>query len=175
VAEADDVPSGIFEDQGDPWEFPEVPLAVDEDGNGGPPPPSAPLPALPPGPNQEPKVYAAEGPPPPPLPPVHTPVVFGEGSNLPGGGGNARRSAGITLLTVAAGAGIGALFGGAWGAGAGAFTFAAFRNGWRAKSTWGSTDEAVHAEAVKSMTVSVVGLGIGGYCAYRAHKLRNED
>jgi hypothetical protein len=85
---------------------------------------------------------------------------------------SARRGAGMALVLAGLGVATGAVFGGAWGAGAGFILVGAARNGWRAKSLWPSTQPGDREEAAKSATMATIGAALGGYLAYRAVKSR---
>lgn len=103
---------------------------------------------------------------------VLTPALFT--APAPGGAPEAtalRRRAGVGLLLVAGAAGAGAVLAGPWGAGAGLLLLGASRNVLRAHRLWSAPEG--RAEASRSGTVALVGLGVGGYCAYRAYQARN--
>lgn len=84
----------------------------------------------------------------------------------------ARTSAGVGLLLLGAATAAGAYVGGAYGAGAGLLIMGATRNVLRAKKLWGSPAGSEHDEAVKSGTMALFGLGIGGWLAYKAYDER---
>lgn len=112
---------------------------------------------------------------PPDLPqaPAQTPATPAAATTLTAAAPQApRRSAGIGIVLAGLGAGAGAYFGGAYGAGAGLLLVGAGRNILRAKRTWGSSD---HSEAVKSGTMALFGLGIGGWLAYKAWEGREHE
>lgn len=79
----------------------------------------------------------------------------------------AERTAAAGVLMAAGAAAVGAYFGGAWGAGAGALLFGASRNAIRAGRLWGGPEQG---EATKAATVSLFGFGVGGVCAYQAYQ-----
>ena len=85
---------------------------------------------------------------------------------------SARRGAGMALVLAGIGVATGAVFGGAWGAGAGFILVGAARNGWRAKSLWPSVQPGDREEAAKSATMATIGAALGGYLTYRAMKSR---
>jgi hypothetical protein len=78
--------------------------------------------------------------------------------------GAARAKAGLSLVMVAAGTGLGALLGGAPGAGAGFLVTGSIRNLYRAHAGLGSDDGG---DSAKSLTLGVLGLAAGGYLIYR--------
>jgi hypothetical protein len=83
---------------------------------------------------------------------------------------SARTGAGISIVLAGAGVITGWLVGGGWGAGAGLLLVGAARNGYKARSIWGSD----RAEAAKRLTMAVAGGAGGGYMAYRAMKGRKD-
>lgn len=82
---------------------------------------------------------------------------------------------GVAVVAVAGGAAIGGFLGGGWGLAAGALMAGAARNLCRAGMNWASDDPAKRAEAAKSGTVGVVGLGIGAWLAYKAVQSKREQ
>lgn len=84
-----------------------------------------------------------------------------------------RRRAGLGLLLAVGAAGAGAALAGPWGAGAGLLLLGATRNVFRAQQLWALPEG--RAEAGRSGTVALVGLGVGGYCAYRAYQSRKAE
>ena len=102
-------------------------------------------------------VPAATGPQPPvPLQPAPSP----------------RTGAGVGILLAGVATAAGAYVGGAYGAGAGLLLMGATRNLYRVKQLWSgaATDRE---EAMKSGTMALFGLGIGGWPAYKAYETRN--
>ena len=83
-----------------------------------------------------------------------------------------RQAAGWIVLAAGAGAAVGAVLGGGWGAASGLLLAGAGANAWRAQRDWGSPDEAARGEAAKSATLTVFGIGIGGWLGYKAHQAR---
>ena len=81
-----------------------------------------------------------------------------------------RRGAARGLVIVAAGLVVGGLIGGPLGAAAGVVGAGAARNTLRAKEGWGDPDPEVRAEAGKSATMAIFGLGIAGMLIYQAWK-----
>ena len=134
--------------------------------------PSAPPPIAAPGdqvyvppdlPTAPPATPASTGP--LPLPSAASPAA------LPGSGLAPRTRSGLTIIALGVSAAAGAWLGGAWGAGAGVILTGATRNVWRARQIK-SADAAVRAEAIKAGTVGLLGLGIGGWLAYKAYQTR---
>lgn len=128
----------------EPVAYSRIPYGADDlapIGPGGQPPLPGPLP----------------GPAPMPLPP------------MPGDGALAL-GAGKALVYVSAGLVVGALAGGAWGAGAGVALVGALRNLVRTKATWSSDSSEERAEAGKSATMAIFGLGLAGMLGYQAYK-----
>ncbi len=101
------------------------------------------------------------GPSPAPLAPVAAPASA-----------SAKTSAGVGLLLLGLATAGGAYAGGAYGAGAGLLLMGATRNVLRAKKLWASPVGSEHDEAIKSGTMALFGLGIGGWLAYKAYDER---
>lgn len=125
-----------------------------------PVPHAAPPPPPPRGPRRV-AIGQEELPPLPPLPGAPTPS-------------SARWRAGGGLLLLAASAGAGAVVAGGWGAAAGAMLMAGSRNALRSALTYDSPDPETRAAAGATALAALVGLGVGGYFAYRAYQARTE-
>lgn len=87
----------------------------------------------------------------------------------------ATRTAGFTALFATAAIGAGIATGGAWGAGAGLLLAGSAANAYRAQKWWGSPDASEKHEAVVSAIFSALGVGVGGYMAYKAVQARKEE
>ncbi len=114
----------------------------------------------------------------PPSPSSGAPVVPVEPVSPvlpPPGDGALRRGAARGLLLCAAGLLVGGLVGGAYGAGAGVVGAGAIRNILRAKNDWSNPDPELRAEAAKSATMSIFGLGIAAMLGYHAWDDRYGD
>lgn len=81
-----------------------------------------------------------------------------------------RRRAGLGFLLAVGAGGAGVALGGPWGGAAGVLLLGALRNGLRARRLWSTVDRQ---EATRSGTMAVLGIGSGGYLAYRAYQSRN--
>jgi hypothetical protein len=104
-------------------------------------------------------------PPPGPLPgPAPYPLPPGPGD------GSLATGAGKALIFVTTGLVVGAIAGGPWGAGAGVALVGAIRNLARTKATWSSDRAEDRAEAGKSATMAIFGLGLAGMLGYQAYK-----
>lgn len=106
----------------------------------------------------------------PPMPDLSGKVLAFEPRDV--GVNAAARSAGLTLLSAAAGFGIGLAAGGPWGAFAGISFSSAFWNGYRAQKWWDSKNPSERHEAVSGAVMTAVALAAGGYSAYRAVQAR---
>jgi hypothetical protein len=80
------------------------------------------------------------------------------------------RSAGISVLFLAASFGVGVALGGPWGAAAGVMLAGTVMNSYRAQKWWASADPSERYEAVTSAVFAVGGLAAGGYAAYKAYQ-----
>lgn len=89
--------------------------------------------------------------------------------------GPSRFGVGMAIVTVGLATGVGAYVGGAYGAGAGLLLSGAVRNTLRAKRLWTAPSPTDHSEAVKSGTMALFGLGIGGWLAYKAYESRRAE
>jgi hypothetical protein len=76
------------------------------------------------------------------------------------------KSAGTAVVLLGAGALTGLVAGGLWGAGAGALLVGATRNALRAKGEWQSDA----GSAAQAILFALAGMGLGGYCAYKAYQ-----
>jgi uncharacterized protein HemX len=83
----------------------------------------------------------------------------------------ARAKAGLSLVMVAAGTGLGAFLGGAPGAGAGFLVTGSLRNLYRAHAGMGDDS----GESAKSLTLGVLGLAAGGYLIYRCFAAKKKS
>ncbi len=83
-----------------------------------------------------------------------------------------RAKAGLSLVMVAAGTGLGAALGGVSGAGAGFLVTGSLRNLYRAHAGLGSDDGG---ESAKSLTLGVLGLAAGGYLIYRCFSAKKKN
>jgi hypothetical protein len=106
----------------------------------------------------------------PPMPDLSGRVLAFEPRDV--GVNAAARSAGLTLLSAAAGFGIGLAAGGPWGAFAGLSFSSAFWNGYRAQKWWDSKNPSERHEAVSGAVMTAVALAAGGYSAYKAVQAR---
>jgi len=86
-----------------------------------------------------------------------------------------RRGAATGLLFASAGLLAGGLVAGPLGAAAGVVAVGAVRNTLRAKDGWAHPDPEMRAEAGKSATMAIFGLGIAGMLSYYAWQHRYED
>lgn len=86
-----------------------------------------------------------------------------------------RRGATAALLWASAGLLAGGLVAGPLGAAAGVVGVGAIRNTVRAKGGWADPDPRVRAEAGKSATMAIFGIGITGMLGYYAWQHRGED
>lgn len=84
------------------------------------------------------------------------------------------RSAGVSVVFLAASFGLGVALGGPWGAAAGVLLAGVAMNGYRAQKWWSSQDASERYEAVSSAVFAVGGLAVGGYAAYKAYKAREK-
>ena len=114
---------------------------------------------------------SAEAPPQPaassaPLAPVPAPSLAPAPATAPSSG------AGRALIFATGGLIAGALVGGAWGAAAGVVGVGAVRNLARVRALWQSPVEAERAEATKSATIGIVGVGLAGTLGYQAYKAK---
>lgn len=113
----------------------------------------------------------------PPSPgPSSPPVVPSPGMPIvPGNVGDSalRRGAAKGLLLCTAGLVVGGLVAGPFGAGAGVVGVGALRNIMRAKDGWAAADPEARAEAAKSVTMAIFGLGIAGMLGYQAWQRRD--
>jgi hypothetical protein len=116
-----------------------------------------------------------------PLAPTQTPPVAlpeapapgaARAAQAPSSAAPSRFGVGLAILCVGAAAGAGAYFGGAYGAGAGLLLAGGARNTWRAKQLWSAPLPEQRSEAVKSGTMALFGLGVGGWLAYKAYESR---
>jgi len=82
--------------------------------------------------------------------------------------GAAVRTAGIATLTAALAFAGGLGLGGPWGAASGVLITGSIFNGYRAQKWWGSPDPSEKHEAVVSAVMAVLGVGVGGWMAYKA-------
>jgi hypothetical protein len=85
-----------------------------------------------------------------------------------------RRGAAKGLLWATAGLVAGGLVAGPLGAAAGVVGVGAIRNTLRAKSGWADPDPEIRAEAGKSATMAIFGLGIAGMLGYYAWQRHDE-
>ena len=95
----------------------------------------------------------------------------------PPGDSALRRGAAKSLLFATAGLVVGGLVAGPLGAAAGVSAVGAVRNTLRAKDGWAHPDPEVRAEAGKSATMAIFGLGITGMLGYYAwqHRYGEDD
>ena len=93
----------------------------------------------------------------------------------PQGDSALRRGAGKGLLFASAGLLVGGLVAGPLGAAAGVVAVGAVRNTLRAKDGWAHPDPEIRAEAGKSATMAIFGIGITGMLGYYAWQHRDED
>ena len=109
----------------------------------------------------------------PPLVPVHpespSPV------SPPSGDGALRRGAAHGLLWATGGLIVGGLVAGPLGAAAGVISIGAVRNTLRAKNGWADPNPELRAEAGKSATMAIFGIGIAGMLGYYAWQQRYDD
>lgn len=103
------------------------------------------------------------------------PVEPGSPVLPPPGDGALRRGAARGLLLCAGGLLVGGLVGGPYGAGAGVVGAGAIRNILRAKNDWSNPDPEARAEAAKSATMSIFGLGIAAMLGYHAWQDRYDS
>ena len=106
---------------------------------------------------------------PAPLPVGPTPMFPAPGD------GALRRGAARGLLFASAGLVVGGLVAGPLGAAAGLVSIGAVRNVLRAKNGWAAPDPETRAEAGKSATMAIFGLGIAGMLGYQAWKRHDDD
>jgi len=92
----------------------------------------------------------------------------------PPGDSALRRGAAKGLLWATAGLVAGGLVAGPLGAAAGIVGVGAVRNTVRAKNGWADPDPEVRAEAGKSATMAIFGIGIAGMLSYYAWQHRDE-
>jgi len=86
----------------------------------------------------------------------------------------ARVRAGFGLIAAAAGAGTGAVLGGAPGAVVGLASVGAVRNLYRIKGL-GSADAEERSEGVRALAIFVVAAGLAGYVGYKAFFSKDYD
>ena len=83
--------------------------------------------------------------------------------------------AGKALVFVTGGLVLGWIAGGPVGGAAGAVTVGALRNLARTKDCWSSSSPDERAEAGKSLTMGIVGLGLATMLGYQAYKMKTES